>query len=81
MNDLSNTLRQYATAEAEFQHIIPSGQLRMSPYALTGEPKRAIISVIGRGRCNGGPGGADIGAYRHVPDPSGHRSRSGSSTW
>jgi hypothetical protein len=41
MNDIGNlagTLCHYTTAEVAFQHIIPWGQLRMSPYARMRDP-------------------------------------------
>jgi hypothetical protein len=38
MDDLSRTLCHYTTADAAFGHIIPSGQLRMSPYGRMRDP-------------------------------------------
>jgi hypothetical protein len=38
MDDLAGALCHYTTADAAFEHIIPSGQLRMSPYARMRDP-------------------------------------------
>jgi Protein of unknown function (DUF2971) len=38
VDDLSDTLCHYTTADAAFRHIIPRGQLRMSPYARMRDP-------------------------------------------
>jgi hypothetical protein len=38
VDSLAGTLCHYTTAEVAFQHIIPSGQLRMSPYARMRDP-------------------------------------------
>jgi hypothetical protein len=38
MDNPSNTLCHYTTAEAAFQHILPSGKLRMSPYSRMRDP-------------------------------------------
>jgi hypothetical protein len=38
MDDLADTLCHYTTAEAAFQHIIPYGKLRMSPYVRMHDP-------------------------------------------
>jgi hypothetical protein len=38
MDDLAGTLCHYTTADAAFEHIIPSGELRMSPYARMRDP-------------------------------------------
>jgi hypothetical protein len=38
LDDLADTLCHYTTADAAFGHIVPSGELRMSPYARMRDP-------------------------------------------
>jgi Protein of unknown function (DUF2971) len=51
--DLADTLCHYTTADSAFRHIIPSGELRMSPYARMRDPLENRELTFGAGASGG----------------------------